>query len=1366
MSTSSSFIPDPASHTQKLAHFNLIKNAFPSWALSLPSDTLTTLKKTSPTLHTSLKNITSAQNNDFKQVLYQRQTAHQNLETELANSQSVLAFAEPLLKQHILTHFKLDLNVNDIFINLYAPSTLPIVGLPDSGAHTWRVSLLQAALHNFELAESVPDAYLPESGFISRPDELGRFTARDDITQKIPVWEFIVLCRTLDLGARYTAYLKELLGLNDRGKQLRLKEKIRDSHIANLKADLAHGLLTQHTTTAVHESLTAYISNLNQTWQTYTFSLFSMAIDGVLIFIPDHQRSIVVSIPNDPLHPIKEYASVGSFIEHLTTRLKSVAYQQFFSRLVDHDQLAAFFSALKHTYFTVITDKPNAPDFALRDFGYVEELVPISHPSLAYATSRVEHDVWEILYSKKLAKIFKDAKTLAVSTDAEDRKTRQDRWNRFKRIGMALLNAALFVVAPFVPVIGEIMLLQMAYQLLEDVYEGVHDWVEGKALAAYEHLFSILESAVQIGLFAAGAKIVGDLLPKSSTFVQDLKPVQSSDGVTRLWQPDLKPYEHPNPAPPNLQPNSKGLHRYNDSEFLAVDNTTYQVQEGGRPPHYRIKHPLRPQTYSPRLRHNSSGAWSTETETPLQWTDAQLFRRLGPAYAAFSEEEAANILAITRTDTAVLRNIHDNALPAPAQLADTVQRFKIDKDIEQFIVQMESPDRAVRLNADPYTQLQLLIDNEHWSAAKGLRVLDQEGWVIVQYPPDTASASYVDILESQIKEGELLSTVLEELNEPESRLLLGESPALGDELPNLQVKIDKLCSNLARQARLKRVQLFNSRYTTLERRGNAESALLQKAFPGLSSTGAQELIWHARGDEVLELLNQKTIPIRLQEEARWQVIESRVCRAYEGLYLDCVINPDSEWLTLKTIETLPGWSKAVRLEIRDEDFEGPLLNSLGDEAAPIRKVLIKSANRYSARDTLNLELHGPDDLYSALLHALPDQERVELGFPHVGLGNALKSAVRKQPLLPRLPVSLYLEQPPVAQDFKSPMQLAHGRASYPLLGADAPHLPLSNIERQLQQLYPSLNARERARLMVSLPNTEELAQPVLGALHTELQTLRDDLELWTLNAPSVNQRTGEMISPHSRVASVQERRAFSNELERCWRRQTAFDNHYADPTRDGFELTVVRTIVEDMPQISADFSHVTYLSLTGLGPVVGVNEFLLRFPRLRVLQLQGFELDLLPEAIFSMPNLTELRLESSAITLTAESAAGLAGLERLEYIDLDYNPLNITPDFGNMPNLNTLHLRATELRAFPASILGLSELEVVDLSENLITELPNDLFIAPTYITEALDLEDNPLSHESLDRVREYFTQTGIDLNVEFEAQPDEEPVIVSDAEE
>ena len=1366
MSTLPTFTSDLATSTQNISHFNAIKNALPSWALSLPARTLIALKHTNPRLHTSLKNITSTQNHDFKNLLSQRQTTHHDLETEMMNSLDVLGFAEPLLKQYIHTHFTLDLNVNTIFINLYAPSTLPFVGFPDSGARTWRVSLLQAALHNFELAESLPHAYLPESGFISRPDGLGRFTARDDIAQKMSISGFILLCRTLDLGARYQAYLKELLGLDDRGKQLRLKEKIRDSHLANLKADLAHGFLTHQLALAAHQSLTAFISNLNQDWQTYSFSLFSMAVDGVLIFIPNHQRFIVVSIPNDPLHPIKEYVSISSFIEQLITRLKSVTYQQFFSQHVDHDQLAAFFSALKRTYFKVIIDKPNAPDFALGDFGFVEELVPIDDPSLEYSTSRVENDIWETLYSRKLAKIFKDARTLAVSTDAEDRKTRQDRWARIKRIGIALFNAALFVVAPFVPVIGEIMLLQMAYQLLEDVYEGVHDWVEGKALEAYEHMFSILESAVQIGLFAAGAKIVGDLLPKPSPFVQDLKPVRCNDGVTRLWQPDLKPYEHPTPLPVNLQPTNKGLHRYNDSEYLSVDNKTYQVQESGRPPHYRIKHPVRSQTYSPRLRHNNSGAWSIETETPLQWTDAQLFRRLGPSYAAFTEKEAANILAISRTDTAVLRNIHDHALAAPAQMADTVQRFKIDKDIEQFIAQMESPNRAVRLKADPYTQLQLLIDNEHWSAAKGLRVLDQEGSVIVQYPPETASASYVDIFESQITQGELLSTVLEELNESESRLLLGESPAFGDELPNLQVKIDRLCSNLANQARRKRIQLFNSRYTTLQLRGNAESALLQKAFPGLSSTGAQELIWHAHGDEVLQLLNQKTIPIRLQEEARWQVMESRVSRVYEGMFLNSFYNPDSEWLTLKTLQSLPGWSTEVRLEIRQYSFDGEVLNSIGEASAPIRKILIAFEHRYSARDALDQELHGPDDLYSAVLHALPDAEREALGFPNPGQGSALRDRVRAQPLLARKYVSQHLEQPVVALDFKSPMELTHGRASYPLLGADAPEKTTSSIESLVHELYPNLNAGERTRVMSTLPSTDAEAREVIAQRTLELNALRDGLEVWTFNVPATNQRTGEMLPPNSITARVQDRRAFSRELERAYRRQTAFDNHYADPARDGFELTYTRILMEDMPTINADFSHVTYLSLNGQGAITGINEFLQHFPRLRVLELRNFELDHLSEAVFTLQNLTELRMEGCAITLTPESASGLAGLEHLEYIDLDNNPLNITPDFSNMPNLNTLHLRNTELSEFPSSLFDLSELEVIDLSENLITHLPSELFEAPSYITSGLDLEDNPLSEESLAQVRVYFAQTGIDMNIQFDLEEAIEEVVVSGSEE
>lgn len=758
------------------------------------------------------------------------------------------------------------------------------------------------------------------------------------------------------------------------------------------------------------------------------------------------------------------------------------------------------------------------------------------------------------------------------------------------------------------------------------------------------------------------------------------------------------------------------------------------------------------------------GTWSAENEQPLQWSDKQLFQRLSPAYAQLSDEAAARILAITQTDTAVLRNIHTHALPTPALLADTAQRFKINQDIERFITLMENPSQ--RLLADPQTQLQLLVSSEHWPSTRGLRVRDEEGKIIAQYPATQSDLPSMDILESQISAGELLSTVLEGLDTAEIRRLLGESPAFGDELPNRQVQTDHLYGILARMARTKRTQLFDSRYATLELHGNSEVALLQKAFVGLPRTSAEEIIWHANGDEILQLLNDKTIPVRLQEEARWQVRESRVNRAYEGLFLDAPSSPDSEWLIVKTIETLPGWSKNIRLEIRDESFEGPLLNSLGDEDAPIRKVLIKSENRYSARDELDQELHGPDDLYSALLHALPDKERAALGFAHVGQGSSLKDSVRQHPLLPRLPVSMYLEHPAVAEDFKSPMQLARGRDSYPLLGADAPEPRPLSIDRLTYDLYPSLSARERARIIATLPADEAAARQTLIDRHLELEILRDDLEVWTLNAPAVNQRNGDMLSPNSRVANVQDRRAFSRELERSWRRQTAFDNHYGDPTRDGFELVFSRPIHEDMPPVTADFSHVTYLSLYGGGPVVGVNEFLTHFPNLRVLDLRGFELDVLPEAVFAMPHMTELRLESSAITLTPDSANGLAALEYLEYIDLDHNPLNLTPDFSNQPNLTTLHLRNTELNEFPVSILHLSELETIDLSENLIVELPTELFEAPAYIHDALDLQDNPLSAQSLNRVREFFSQTGFDMNIDLENADEIDPVIIEDPDE
>ena len=134
-----------------------------------------------------------------------------------------------------------------------------------------------------------------------------------------------------------------------------------------------------------------------------------------------------------------------------------------------------------------------------------------------------------------------------------------------------------------------------------------------------------------------------------------------------------------------------------------------------------------------------------------------------------------------------------------------------------------------------------------------------------------------------------------------------------------------------------------------------------------------------------------------------------------------------------------------------------------------------------------------------------------------------------------------------------------------------------------------------------------------------------------------------------------------------------------------------------------------------------------------------------------MLNITELYLEDSNITLTPTTARAFAELENLEHIDLDHNPLNLTPDFSNMHNLNSVFLSNTELSEFPISLLGLPDIETIDLSDNLITHLPSELFEAPAFITEALDLAGNPLSEASLSQAHAYFSQTGIDMNLSFD---------------
>ncbi|MEF9673325.1 hypothetical protein QNM99_18430 [Pseudomonas sp. PCH446] len=158
----------------------------------------------------------------------------------------------------------------------------------------------------------------------------------------------------------------------------------------------------------------------------------------------------------------------------------------------------------------------------------------------------------------------------------------------------------------------------------------------------------------------------------------------------------------------------------------------------------------------------------------------------------------------------------------------------------------------------------------------------------------------------------------------------------------------------------------------------------------------------------------------LADEAQLYRQQVRLARAREGLYLKSSGNADSEKLILHSVQRLSGWPAQVRIEVRAQFSAGPLLDSIGASDAPIRKVLIKENGLYQTRDALDQELHGSDNLYASLLHALPDAQRNLLGYPNPNQGEQLQQAVQNSRLPDADTLRQWLDMPPAIPGERSP----------------------------------------------------------------------------------------------------------------------------------------------------------------------------------------------------------------------------------------------------------------------------------------------------------------------------------------------------------
>ncbi|MGF6140232.1 dermonecrotic toxin domain-containing protein [Pseudomonas laurylsulfatiphila] len=1305
------------------AHYQHLMNVIPPWLRQSTPQRREALGNIKPGLPTRIRDASKDQHAELGRLITRQTTSQNRVDQALANLLNPAAFAEPLLKGALKTRFGLEVDVSKTFLRLYIPAHIPWLRLKSGAARTWTVSLLDAALHNFESAETEADAFEPASTYITAPSSAGLFSTLPQILAKMPIAAFTRLCRELDIGERYKRYLDDNLGISNPVVAAILQPKIRESQKTALTAALQMAQMQNLLASDIHQPLLRLLSDARgQSWRCHELTIMNARLTGIVLFAPELERAreavrVVAYIPDDPEHPIKQYPSTAAFAEELSQRLRAPDYQRFFSRFINHEDRGYFFAELNNR-LDPITWQPLPPG----DPRPTWRENPNQRPDLQMAVTPIRGDLWVHLYQRKLDKILNDARVIAVSTATVDRKARWALWDSFTEIASALLNIAAFIALPFVPFLGELMLAYTAYQLLDETFEGVVDWAEGLTSEAFEHFMGMVESAVQLGTFAAGGTIAASefraVLPRKVVqFFDRFNAVKRPNGETRYWKPDLTAYEQTVAIAKDAKPDSMGLHAHQGKTLLTLDDNHYSVVEDPLTGRHRIQHPTRPEAYQPTLRHNGKGAWHTELEQPLTWDQATLLRRLGPDMQRFSESERERILTISGCHENALRKMHVDAEQIPPLLADTLKRFKIDQDLQIFIDQIGSNRADDYRKADPLMQLELLCDYGSWPADKGLRLIDATGETL--WERGIGNRVVVQINRAQLDNGDLITPLLQHLDRTDAS------------------SVRRYLTTLAAD---KRETLFSQRYRKIEQGARPLVQRIIDSEPGLPTSLAEALLDSASAAE-REQLERGTLSKRLTELAQEAGLQVRVTRAYEGLYLYSTRNHlDTDRLALHTLERLPGWSGQLRLEIRQYTHNGPLIDSIGEPDAPLRKVLVLTdEGAYQAYDDAGEQLSSTDTLYSSLLQALPDSERIALNI-NIGEGERLKRLIRTHAVTREALRALLAQRPNLKTAYDpAVMRLLGGGDGYRRMPANTP-----SLQSHIHRLFPHLSAEELEAFAVRLQGNPGGARAELQRLFYQHAQLFDQLSTWLDEIPLYVPGTQTRLSVEQFASQRHARRQMVARLLDCWRRQATYDSAHGEPV--SFEFS--QPVFGELPRLSVDFPQVRSVTLEGHRATRGVNEFLKKFSSLNRLALRNFELGELPDAIAQWPQLDALILSDCAVTLTDQSRATLSALNQLSALDLYKNPLGVCPSLQNMPNLNYVDLSSTELSELPPGLLTRPRLRTALFNDNRIEELSPELFKLPGKTQEGFDLGGNPICAADRERIKVHFNQTGRDFGV------------------
>ncbi|MBO9548527.1 NEL-type E3 ubiquitin ligase domain-containing protein [Pseudomonas sp.] len=557
-------------------------------------------------------------------------------------------FAEGLLAPALAERLKRSVSVRQATFDLRWLQRFPADRAEIAGTvrvYHFRNSLLAAALHNFSHVETLPLGLAEGTQVL---DEQG---------QPLPLKAraFAELCRTLDVGGQYLAYLKRQLTpqgeagaaiaeLLERGQRYALEAAVR---LAALRGEIDEQIFLQCLPAIRTDEGAA------DGVQPMGLRLLGKRVNGVVVFevngksqSPAVPSGVLCWIPEDPQGAVSWHASWAALFDMLGRRMRLPGYRAFFQRFISERDRVPFSRALASA-------------------------VPASDGQAAAVLDGRPQAIGEPLYrhlrKRQLDVLFDDAKVLAVSTEALDEAERAQRLHFYLGAGLDLLGLASF----FVPGLGVAILSIAALQVVDDLYEGYNDWTLGDRQGALEHLLSVAVNVTQT-VVTAGAGTVAARLLKRSAFVDGLAPVVTTKGQRKLLDPDLGAYALAESE------TAVGQHATVDGQArLGTHQAVYQVAGDPADESLHLLHPQHDDAYSPTLRRLDAGRWRHEFEQPHTWQGGELVQRLSSTLADVDEQTAHEVMQTTGMSADHLRLLHLNEESAPARLLDAVQRHQL-----------------------------------------------------------------------------------------------------------------------------------------------------------------------------------------------------------------------------------------------------------------------------------------------------------------------------------------------------------------------------------------------------------------------------------------------------------------------------------------------------------------------------------------------------------------------------------------------------------------------------------------------------------------------------------------------------------------